>query len=400
MSDDFDIIVAGAGPAGLTAAKSASENGAEVLVLELQAGIGRTQASSWVLSDVVEDDLSDSKINEVSKVEIHTPHRSLAVEGDFGKVIDRNDFDKKLSLRAVKAGADIWLSSPVRGLLTGSRGIDGVRAESGEWSEEIESEVVIDATGARAEWSSIFLSDLLGSDWNSERTTQSNEYLMANVSSGDGIDLYFNSMLAPLGHAWVYPYEDGFAMTGIRGVRIHPDSALDEFIGRENPSRLEGSVPVGAYRGQLPVDGPLDSTVSDGILAVGSAAGQVNPFSGHGVRYALEAGDIAGRIAVEGVEEGDCSEKKLARYDKKWRDKFGKELIIGEEIQDSLSKSPDRKINALLEVMENDPKLAESFVNIFLSKDLEENLRYFFKNAECKEIVGEKRTEKILSFYS
>ncbi len=400
MSSDYDIIIAGGGPAGLSAAKNAAEKGMEVLLLELQAQIGQTQTSSWIPSKNLEKEFSETVKSNVKNIELHSTHRNLEINGNFGKIIDREKFDQLLASKAVKAGADIWVGAPVRGLLKGNKRVEGVRIEAGEWSEEIESEAVIDSTGARAEWSSIFLRKVQNSDWDKEKTTQANEYLMTNAGGGQKIDLFFNSLLAPRGYAWIFPFDNDHAMTGIRGVRIHPDSALDEFIGREKPARLSESVPIGEYRGQLPVEGVLDKTFSDGIVAVGTAAGHIYPLSAHGLRYALESGKIAGEVVAESVQKNNVYKEKLSEYEREWKNKFGKEIETGELLLNSLQVSPDQKMNSLLDFLKENEDLQENFVNIFMAKNLKASLKEFFKEEEPKRIFGKKRVDKILSLYS
>ncbi len=400
MSRDYDIIIAGGGPAGLSVAKTVADKGMEVLLLELQAQIGQTQSSSWISSETLDEELSSAVNSEVEKIEINSVHRNVEINGNFGKIIDREKFDKLLASKAVKAGADIWVGAPVRGLLEGRKKIRGVKIEAGEWSEEIESEIVVDATGAKAEWASIFLREILDSNWDKEKNTKTNEYLMSNSGKARKINLYFNSLLAPRGYAWIHPYNNDFAMAGIRGVRIHPDSALDEFIGREKPDRLTESVPIGEYRGQLPVEGVLESMVSDGILAVGTAAGQIYPLSAHGLKYALESGKIAGEVIVESIQENNVSAEKLSDYERKWRNKFGEEIKTGDLLLNSLEVSPDQKMDSLLDYLKEKEDLQEEFVNIFLAKNLKESLKTFFKEEEPKRIFGEKKVDKILSLYS
>ncbi len=148
----YDIIVAGGGPAGLSAARAASKEGLEVLLLELQAQIGsQTQTSTWIPSRILDERFDQATVSAVEKVNLHSMHQELEIEGEFGKIVDRKVLDKLFASEAVEEGLDVWVGSPVRDLLEGRGGIRGVKSEAGEWSEEIESEVVIDATGAKAE---------------------------------------------------------------------------------------------------------------------------------------------------------------------------------------------------------------------------------------------------------
>ncbi|KXA94616.1 hypothetical protein AKJ65_03930 [candidate division MSBL1 archaeon SCGC-AAA259E19] len=401
MSVEYDVVVVGGGPAGLSAARRASSGGADVLLLELQAQIGgQTKTSAWVPPGLLEEKFNRAITGSVEKIRLHSVHRKLEIEGNFGKIVDRKILDKLLASEAVKSGVDIWVGSPVTDLLEENQKIRGVRSEAGDWSEEIESKIVIDASGAKAEWSSLFLRKILNSNWDREETTYTNEYLMTEVPEEGKVDIYYNSVLAPSGYAWIYPAERKLAIAGVRGVRIHPDSALDEFIGQEEPSRLQGSVPIGAYRGQLPLEGPPESTTANGIIAVGSSAGQIYPVSGHGMKYALEAGEIAGRITSEAIQEDRTENKKLQEYDHFWRNKFEEEIRVGSILRRALEISPNQKMDALLDVLEENPELQEKFVNIFLGENLEDSVKDFLDIKECRKIFGENTVNKLRSIYS
>ncbi|MBS3815872.1 MAG: NAD(P)/FAD-dependent oxidoreductase, partial [Hadesarchaea archaeon] len=291
MPEHYDVVIAGGGPAGLVAARTAAKEGGKVLLLELQAQIGgQTKSGAWVPSELIDDSFERAIVDSVESVVLNSPHETLRVEGDFGVIIDRSIFDKTLATKTAKENVEIWVGSPVKEILKDKNGVCGVRAEAGDWSESVNCEVVIDATGAQGKWSSLHLRQVLEKDWNEENLSQSNEYLMANAESESEVEIYFNSLLAPQGHAWNFPFGQDLVMTGIRGVRIHPDAALDEFIGRENPTILRDSSPIAAFRGQLPLE-KIEDNYSDGIMAIGSAAGQVYPLSGHKTKYALEAGE-------------------------------------------------------------------------------------------------------------
>ena len=398
MVERYDLVVAGGGPAGLAAAKAAAAEGGKVLLFELQAQIGgQTQSATWVPTDVITPPLKESIIVKTKEVRLHSPHKELLARGDFGAIIDRRLFDKLLAAEAIASGAELWVSCPVKELLVSGDAVRGAYVEAGSWAERIESELVIDATGARGEWSGLLLRKVLKRDWKRELLALSNEYLMANVVNDQSVDLFFTSYFAPLGHAWVYPFGKRFAMTGVQGVRIHPDAALDEFIGRRGVLRLKRAVPVAAFRGQLPLEGPLNQTCANGIIAAGGAAGQIYALSGQGLRYALRCGEIAGKVAIDAITEGDVSAGALADYERQWRAEVDAELRAGQLLHSSLSVSQDQRMDAMLSALEGKPKLQRAFIDMFTGFRLEGSLEVLLKDEEISRIFGRETVEKTLA---
>ena len=396
MAERYDVVVVGGGPAGSAAARAAATEGGKVLMLELQAQIGgQVQSAAWVSPSLVPPRLRESVVSKVKGIRLHSPKEEV-IASARGLIVDRRVFDKLLAADAAASGVEIWLSTPVRELSISDGVVRGVWVEVGTWREQVECEVVIDATGAGGEWSSLFLRKVLGLAWNRERTLFSNEYLMANASSDQNIDLFFTSYFAPLGDVWVYPFGKRFAMLGIRGVRIHPDAALDEFLGRRAPRRLDRATPVAAFRSQLPIEIPLGQACAGGIMAVGSAAAQTGIFS-RGLPYALKCGELAGEVAIDAITDGDVTRERLGEYDRLWRAEFEAVLKAERLLHDSLAVAWDQKTDAMVGVLVGKPKLQRAFVDLLSGAEPNGALRRLLSNEEMKGVIGREASEKALA---
>jgi digeranylgeranylglycerophospholipid reductase len=395
MTDEYDVIVIGAGPAGLSAARVAAAEGAKTIVLEMRAGVGGQANFESLVAPEFARKFKKLVRATLKEINIRSVSEELTIKAKVGEIIDRDQFSVILAADAVSAGSEVLVSFPVQGLLTTDGAVAGVKAEAAGWSETIKGSVVIDATGAGGQWSSLFIRKVLWSDWSKEELAFSNEYLMANAVESTA-EIYFTSYLAPSGRAWVYPFGEKLALAGIYGVRIHPDTALDEFLGKMAPHALIKAVPITASRNQIPLQGPLGQTFADGILAVGGAAGQFCPLSGQGLRYAMNCGEIAGKVAVDAVTEEDVSKKALSEYDRIWRSDFGWEFKACKLLQSSLSVAQDEKMDKLLKVLKGKPSLQRAFLNVFTGTRLKISLKGLLKNSEVAEILGQGVAERVL----
>jgi flavin-dependent dehydrogenase len=60
-------------------------------------------------------------------------------------------------------------------------------------------------------------------------------------------------------------------------------------------------------------------------MAVGDAAGMIDPFCGEGMRHALDTGKLAAQVVAEGLSRGDAYDAMRVRYEreraKRWAGK-------------------------------------------------------------------------------
>jgi digeranylgeranylglycerophospholipid reductase len=351
----YDIVVVGAGPAGLSFARAASAE-ARVLVCEMQASVGGNTFSTWLPKEALPGELARAVVQRTKEVKVKGPKSELAFRVE-GVVLDWKWVVRLLALEARRRGAEIWTSSPAKELLLKGGKAVGVRLGAGSWREEVRSEVVVDASGCSSEWSGLF-PRLLGRKPKPEETVFSGEHLLAGAEAEDSVEFHFGSYLAPLGNGWVHPFGSGFAVAGVQGLRIHPEASLDEFVSKV--PRLSRAAPVASTRG-MAVDVTLESFCSDGILAVGGAGWQVLALSRGGLLQAMKAGEMAAKVVLEALTEGDVSKEGLSEYERLWRRELGSDFELERALYSALSRSWDQNVERLLEGVAREPALLRDF---------------------------------------
>ncbi|MCS7119804.1 MAG: sulfide-dependent adenosine diphosphate thiazole synthase [Nitrososphaerota archaeon] len=154
----MDVIVAGAGPAGLSAAWHLSEKGYRVLVLERMLGVGGgIRGGAMLLPLVLVEDGEAAEILRKAAVKLNR-----IGEGLYSA--DPTEAMVKVASKAIEAGASIWPGVTVEDLIIRRLGEKNVRVrgvvinfapiiEAG-WHVDplfLESGAVIDATGHETE---------------------------------------------------------------------------------------------------------------------------------------------------------------------------------------------------------------------------------------------------------
>lgn len=349
---DFDVIVAGAGPAGGMAAMSAARLGLRVALIEEHAEVGAPAHCSGKLQlhAFREFDLPQHLVmNTLQAGAFYAPDGSVArvrrAEPD-SHVVDRAIFDRWLADEAQRHGAELVLRTRLRA----AEQMNGLMRVSGEREGRAFSAtapLVIDAEGARPVLpASLGLrlprSYVLGLQYQMSGVDLENE---------DCPEIYLGARTAPGFFAWLMPIGPARGRVGLcveprLGTRA-PVFYLERLI-REHPvasKRLRGAVVERKLAGPIPVLGARRPSLVGGMLLVGDAAGQVKATSGGGIYFSL----IAGRLAAQAAHEflgGDAG--ALKRYEKQWRARFGRELNFTAFARVTLNHMTDGELNAFV----------------------------------------------------
>jgi flavin-dependent dehydrogenase len=327
-----DVLVVGAGPAGVVAATVLARAGARVRVLDRvafpRAKLCGDTLNPGTLAILRRLDLSfeierDGLPIDGMRV---TGEGGVSVEGRYpgglrGRAISRSALDWSLLRQAIAAGArfehGVTVRAPLVGVRRGHPAIDGVVATSPGGTVRLRASVTIAADGRRSaiafglglarhparprRWAiGGYFEGVEGRSSCGEMHIRRGRYIgIAPLPEGRT-----NVCLVKLPGRGESDLRDPAAALA---REIAADGALrDRFVD----ARL---VAPPSVLGPLAVD--ADGTAPDGLLLAGDAAGFVDPMTGDGLRFAVRGGELAALSALRALEHGwSGAGQALARW--------------------------------------------------------------------------------------
>jgi geranylgeranyl reductase family protein len=297
-SDDWDVVVVGAGPAGAATALGAlaARPGCRVLLLD-RATFPRDKSCGDGIAPHVVDVLAT--VGAADVVDGWAPVRRLTltrgsstVSRDMQRaayVVPREVFDARLVEHAVAAGATLRRHR-AREVVVDADGVevDGIRAA-----------VLVGADGASSAVRSALRTLPPG-----RRALAIRGYAPTPPQRAASQVIVYGTRRQPA-YAWSFDRGDGLSNVGY-GEFVDSGRPLSRALLLE---QLEDLLPGAASTGErwrghhLPLSGWRWRHPDGRVLLAGDAAGLVNPMSGEGIYYAVATGIAAGRAALSGPPE-------------------------------------------------------------------------------------------------
>ena len=306
MSSRFDIAVIGGGPAGAAAAIQASRSGARVVVVD-KAPYGRDKICGDGLTPRAVAALNELKIplDDAHRIDglrmiagkqvRELPWPSGGRFPDHGAVWPRRRLDAALIDAAIEAGADVRFDTPGDPVFDQRGRVTGISTPHGT----IDADLVVAATGAPGS-----VARALGA----ERVPDEpfGLAIRAYVESPRHADRHLEACLTIRdqnqnwipGYGWMFPCGDGTVNIGVgalstmKGFKsLNLNRLLESYRGLVADSWEIGPNLERPRAWRLPMTAVKRH--GPGWVAIGDAAGLVNPMNGEGIDYGLESGMLA-----------------------------------------------------------------------------------------------------------
>lgn len=347
MSEKFDVIVVGAGPAGTSCAYSCAKNGLKVLQIER----GEYPGSKNVMGGVLYRKQMEEIIPEFWK---EAPLERPVIEQRFWMMdkesavtfgykglewgeepynnftVLRAQFDQWFAKKGVEQGVLLVNETVVLECIVENGKVVGVKTDRP--NGEVYADVVVLADGVNS---------LLGKQLGFHKEFRPDEVALTvmevvnlstekindrfNLEDNQGctIEIFGDSTKGNLGTAFIYTNKEsinigvGTTLSSMIKAKLKPYDLLDYLKthplvrplieGGESAEYLAHLIPEGGYHSVPKVAG-------NGVVVIGDAAQLVNAIHREGSNMAMKSGQLAAEAIVEAKKQNDFSETSLNRY--------------------------------------------------------------------------------------
>ena len=379
-----DVIIVGAGPAGISCAITLARAGKEVILIERGLFAGSKNVFGGAIYTQATKEIFPNFETE-APIERRNIEHNFAILGEEDSTtityrkndnssysVIRAKFDRWAAEEAKKAGAYIVEETVVRELIKEKNQVIGVKTEL----EEYFADIVILADGVNS-----LLAKQIGlrKDIDTKDVALSvkevikldnqiiNQRFKLKDNEGAIVEIFGGPMLGMLGLGFMYTNTDsvtiglGITLNELAENNYRPYEILEKL--KQHPTiapLIEGGtlkeysahlIPEGGYK-------KIPKLCDNGVMIIGDAAMLVNNLHWEGTNLAMISGKLAAQTAVEAIEKNDFSKKTLSGYEKKLKKSFIlKDLKTYRELMDVMHSRKKaflcyymKKINAFFEM--------------------------------------------------
>ncbi|OEH93796.1 FAD-dependent oxidoreductase [Bacillus solimangrovi] len=361
MSEKFDVIVVGAGPAGTSCAYCCAQSGLKVLLIERGEYPGAKNVMGGILyrkqmEDIIPRFWEDAPLerpiieqrawlmDEESVVTTSVKNAEWVKEPYNNFSILRAKFDQWFASKAVDAGALLITETVVTECIVENNKVIGVRTDRPDG--DVYADVVVLADGVNS-----LLAKQLGMRTKIRPEDVAltvmevinlpkkviNDRFNVNDNEGVAIEIFGDATKGHLGTSFIYTNKEsinlgvGTTLSAMMKLKMKPYDLLEYVKNHPMVQPLVRDGESAEYLAHLIPEGGYNSMPQlyrDGVLIVGDAAQFVNAIHREGSNMAMTSGKLAAETIQIAYERGDFSKKTLYKYKDKIMESF-----IGQDLE-------------------------------------------------------------------
>ena len=354
----YEVGIVGAGPAGATCAYYLAKQGRDVLILDKKKFPRRKICGDAVpvraqmhleRMGVLQEILKEKKGNWAALGGLVSPS-GITYYGDSSDqvagqhlviAIKREIMDEKVLQAAKKANAKVVEEFNVKSV--------DFSKENNYWTinsdkkKSFKIRILVIADGAASR-----LARELGYVDGPPQATCSSVYIEAGTHDfkQDGVCYYIPDLVP--GYTALFQEADGdlvFCCYIIPGgkattsdlTKLHHDILeknpfITEALGKNAKIEKMKAAPIRF--------GGIKRSYDDNLLIIGDAAGHIDPLTGEGIQYAMDAGEIAANTITEAHQNNRFDKKFLRKYQTRWMRSFGRDFKWSARMVKALTRYP------------------------------------------------------------
>jgi flavin-dependent dehydrogenase len=323
-SDSFDVVIAGAGPAGSSAAIHLAASGARVALVEQKAFPREKLCGEFISPECV---IHFEKLGVAQQMILSEPalirktvfyssggHSITVPSGWFGSGdalgLSRAAMDDNLLRRAQDLGVTILENTTVTEVIAEGGWIRGVRLKRNGAERECGARLTIDATGR----SRSLARRIRHSQANGARKSKSKLVAFKAHLESERVDRGVCEIYSyPRGYGGLSGVEGGLSNVcfivsakDVRRCHSNPEKVLRETMltNQRAACVLEGARRRSEWLSvSLEGFGRQEASPAHGLLAIGDSAAFIDPFTGSGMLMALESGELVSEVIVRHLDK-------------------------------------------------------------------------------------------------
>jgi len=387
---EYDVIIAGAGPAGSSAAIHLVTGGARVLLVE-QKKFPRPKLCGEFISPEclnhferlgVADQMLQAGGELITQTVFYSRSgRSVKVPSQWfdsknvALGLSRAEMDHRLLERARSVGVEIKEDTQASGLLMEGKRVAGVQLKSATGAAEATAAVVIDATGRARSLAHRVPEQSGPQDNKAHHQRASLVAFKAHLENTRAEPHTCEIYSYPGGYGGLSQVENGLsnlcfiaASKDVRECESDPGTVMRKLVAKNSRAAqtLADARPHDQWLAvSLEGFGRNEPAPVDGLLTAGDSAAFIDPFTGSGMLMALEGGELAAHAILKHLPDLRAAQvyESMGRdYREQYHRRFGSRL----------------RVCAMLRRAAFVPSLADLVIGFF---GLSERLRHSFAQA-------------------